>query len=166
MVKAERNASAETCAKTPVDDPAADVNAVMTAAENGRGSRPTIAIRPAFGDAVEASKAEPSGNTRHLASMRDRRTTSAVAADIPGVLDEWVAQLRRSSGARDLCWRRGQRVPSSKSLSRRRMILPDAVMGTSFTNCTARGSLYAARCSRQCATSASPVTVAPGLRTT
>ena len=60
----------------------------------------------------------------------------------------------------------GYRVPSSTSLSRRRMILPDAVTGTSSTNWTARGTLYAARCSRQCATSASAVTSQPGFRTT
>jgi hypothetical protein len=43
----------------------------------------------------------------------------------------------------------GQRVPSSRSFSSRRIILPEAVIGTSVTNWIARGTLYAARCSRQ-----------------
>jgi hypothetical protein len=52
----------------------------------------------------------------------------------------------------DATWSRSDavvRVPSSMSVRRRRMILPDDVIGTCVVNWIARGTLYAARCCRQ-----------------
>ena len=89
-----------------------------------RASPPTpawIAYRPNAGTATSRRRRPP--------------TTCASAGTLPSC--SCPPGSRRDAARR----RGGQRVPSSYSLSRRRMIFPDAVMGTSSTNCTARGIL-------------------------
>ena len=56
--------------------------------------------------------------------------------------------------------------PSPTSFSILRMILPDDVVDTEATNCTARGTLYAARCSRQWDTRSARDTSPAGFRMT
>lgn len=78
----------------------------------------------------------PSGATS-FAMWLDEASSDAPHAD-PHASSRRIGCAAMNGSA----WSRyGQRVPSSTSLSRRRMILPEAVMGTSSTICKARGIL-------------------------
>lgn len=93
--------------------------------------------------------------TPNASDQRLRNSGRKSAVKRSAVSDGWASLERFGASpgrAKVKLNERGQLTanePSSTSFSILRMILPEDVVGTEVTNCTARGTLYAARCSRQ-----------------